>query len=261
MAKNDPILNRKLAFETAQEHICSHVPIVSPHSSAQEIRSQLERVRYESVSEIAVCNDGRLVGLINIEDVLPAAADALATDLMDAEPPVVLPGTDQEVAAWRAVDHGESSLAVVDQEGRFQGLIPPHRLLRVLLTEHDEDIAHFGGYLRGTCEARTASEDLLLRRLWHRLPWLFIGLAGAMASADIVGMFESQLASNVMLAFFIPAVVYLADAVGTQTETLIIRGLSIGIPLKQIARRGGSLERRGLEGCPKGSPIGLGRTG
>jgi magnesium transporter len=52
-----------------------------------------------------------------------------------------------------------------------------------------------------------------------------------------MGSYELQLANNVMLAFFIPGVVYLADAVGTQTETLVIRGLSIGIPLRRMVLR------------------------
>jgi magnesium transporter len=84
-----------------------------------EIRTQLEANRYETVSEIVVCENECLVGLINIEDLLPAPATALANELMDAEPPVVLPGVDQEIAAWKAVQHGESSLAVVDRDGRF----------------------------------------------------------------------------------------------------------------------------------------------
>ena len=39
-----------------------------------------------------------------------------------------------------------------------------------------------------------------------------------------------------MLAFFIPGIVYMADAVGTQTETVVIRGLSVGVGLRQMAR-------------------------
>jgi magnesium transporter len=237
MSNNNLGQDRKLVFETAQVHVCRLVPIVAPQSTALEIRNQLETIQYETVGEIAVCDEGRLVGLINIEDVLPAGATALATELMDDEPPVVLPGVDQEIAAWKAVQHDESCLAVVDKDGRFQGLIPPQRLLRVLLEEHDEDIAHFGGFLRDTRKARTASEESLPRRLWHRLPWLLIGLAGAILSAGIVGAFESQLANNVMLVFFIPGVIYLADAVGTQTETLVIRGLSLGVPLRSMVPR------------------------
>ena len=67
------------------------------------------------------------------------------------------------------------------------------------------------------------------RRLWHRLPWLALGLLGAMASAAVVGAFEEQLRDQVLLAFFVPAVVYMADAVGTQTEAVVIRGMSVGV--------------------------------
>ena len=83
--------------------------------------------------------------------------------------------------------------------------------------------------------ARTASEEPVVKRFWHRVPWLLVGLLGALLAADIVGAYEQQLQANVMLAFFIPGIVYLADAVGTQTEALVIRGLSVGV---SIGRRG-----------------------
>lgn len=156
---------------------------------------------------------------------------------MDAAPPVVAPGVDQEVAAWQAVQHAESALAVVDGDGRFVGLIPPHRLLAVLLSEHEEDLSRLGGFLKNTSIARHASEEAILRRFWHRLPWLLLGLAGALMAADIVGWFEAQLQGNVVLAFFVAGVVYLADAVGTQTETVVVRGLSVGVAIKQVVWR------------------------
>jgi magnesium transporter len=75
------------------------------------------------------------------------------------------------------------------------------------------------------------------RRLWHRTPWLLIGLAGAFVAASIVRGFESSLAANVELAFFLPGIVYLADAVGTQTETLMVRGLSVGVSVREVVWR------------------------
>jgi magnesium transporter len=57
-----------------------------------------------------------------------------------------------------------------------------------------------------------------------------------MASAAIVGAFEEQLEDNVLLAVFVPGVVYMADAVGTQTEALVIRGLSVGVSIRAILR-------------------------
>ena len=58
-----------------------------------------------------------------------------------------------------------------------------------------------------------------------------------MASVGIVGAFERELDRNVLLAFFLPAVVYLADAVGTQTEAVLIRGLSVGVTIRSVVRR------------------------
>jgi magnesium transporter len=56
-------------------------------------------------------------------------------------------------------------------------------------------------------------------------------------AADLVGWFEAQLRLQVMLAFFLPGIVYPADAVGTQTETVIVRGLSVGVHLRRVVGR------------------------
>jgi magnesium transporter len=98
-------------------------------------------------------------------------------------------------------------------------------------------MARIGGFLRGATQAREVSEASVIRRFWHRLPWLVLGLAGALAAAMIVGGFESQIQENVTIAFFLPGIVYLADAVGTQTEALIIRGLSVGVGIRRVIGR------------------------
>ena len=85
--------------------------------------------------------------------------------------------------------------------------------------------------------ARAAAQEPMGRRLWHRVPWLLLGLAGAFLAADVVGLFEAQLRERVVLAFFVPGVVYLADAVGTQTAALVIRGLSLGVPIGRVVGR------------------------
>jgi magnesium transporter len=192
--------------------------------------------RFENTDAVAVIDDGRLVGLVRMVDLVAAADEDTVAARMDADPPRVGPGTDPEVAAWTAVSHREGTLAVVDAAGRFLGLIPPHRLLGVLLRAHDEDMARVGGFLAGSASAREASVEAVHRRVWHRLPWLLVGLAGALLAAAIVGGFEDQIRENVLLALFIPGIVYMADAVGTQTETLVIRGLSLGVGIRQMIR-------------------------
>jgi magnesium transporter len=224
-------------LEVAAEHATPHVPVAGRRERVGDVRDALVGERYDCVDDIAVLEDRALAGIVPIERLFAAPADARIEDVMEADPPVVAPGADQEHVAWSMVRRGESSVAVVHADGTFAGLIPPHRMIAVLLAEHDEDLARLGGYLAGAARARSAAEEPVARRLWHRLPWLLIGLVGAMASAAIVGAFEAQLSTNVLLAFFVPGVVYMADAVGTQTETVLIRGLSAGVSIRAVVRR------------------------
>jgi magnesium transporter len=228
----------ELAFETAAEHHTSNVPLASPDDRVGHVRHLLTANRFDCVSEIVVCDaDKRLVGLVNIEDILAAPDETSLKDIMDQAPPIVTGAIDQEHAAWQAIRHGESSLSVVDDERRFQGLIPPRRIMEVLLWEHDEDTARLSGVLAGNVQAFSASAEPVARRLVHRLPWLILGLGGAALSARLMGTFETLLQSNLVLAFFVPGIVYLADAVGTQTETLVIRGMSVGVPVERVFYR------------------------
>lgn len=59
----------------------------------------------------------------------------------------------------------------------------------------------------------------------HRAPWLFLGLLGGFLATVIISKYEAILSADVRLAFFIPIIVYLSDAIGTQTETIYVRAL------------------------------------
>ena len=236
-AGTHPVLDRHLTFETAAEHATASVPVARPLERAGDVRARLVGEPYESASHVVVCEADRFLGIVTIEQLLRAGEDATLESLMDPDAPVVAPGVDQEVAAWRAVRHGESALAVVDQRGHFVGVIPPHRIVAVLLSEHEEDLSRAAGFVRSTFLARTTSEEAVQRRFRHRIPWLLLGLGGALLAADLVGSFEAQLQMHVMLAFFIPSIVYLADAVGTQTETVVVRGLSLGVSMRRMVGR------------------------
>lgn len=222
--------------DTPRDLVVARVPRAAPESRVRDVRANLVGAAFASATEIAVLREDRLVGVVAFERLLESPDEAPLAQL--AEPPVtVLRDDDLEVAARQAARRGRRSVAVVDRDGRFLGFVPPDRLLRVLELEHEEDMARLGGFLSRADLARTASEEAVPRRLWHRLPWLALGLAGAMASAVIVGGFEDELQRNVLLALFIPAVVYMADAVGTQTETVVIRGMSVGVPVRDIVVR------------------------
>jgi magnesium transporter len=222
---------------TAAAHATDRVPLATPVETARAVVERILGGAYEHVSDVVVCEDGAYLGLIRLEDLLTAEPAVLVGDLMDSTGPVVAPGADQEAAAWRLVEHGERSLPVSDPDGRFVGLIPPERTLRVLMEHHERDLARLGGFLGEASQARISSEEPVLRRLWHRLPWLGAGLVGAMLAARLLEAFEAQLGRTVALALFIPGIVYMADAVGTQTETLVVRGLSVGVSIRSMLRR------------------------
>jgi magnesium transporter len=152
---------------------------------------------FESAVAVAVLDGDRLVGVAGIERMLAAPESATLRDVMD---PSLAADTDQEHAAWQAVHHDEAGLAVVDDDGRFRGLIAPQQLLTVLLQEHDEDLARLGGFLHSVESARATSLENVARRLWHRMPWLVVGLIGAMVSAGLMAAFEAQLSANLAVA-------------------------------------------------------------
>src|SRR5688572_6850894 len=214
------------------------VPRAAGADPAYKVLAELEGKLFESAVDVAVCEGEQLVGLAPIERLLAADPATRVGDLIGGRAPImVAEGDDLETAAAQAARQGARTVAVVDRSGKFLGLVPPEELLATLNAEHEEDILRLSGSLAGATRARSAAEERVPRRRWHRLPWLLLSLAGAMASAGIVASFEEELQTQLLLAFFLPAVVYMADAVGTQTEAIVIRGISVGVPARNIVAR------------------------
>ena len=233
----EPLPASGAASRIAAGHATAAVPSAAPHELAGDVRGGLVGDRFESAEDVIVLEGGSVVGILPVERLLAAPADLPVRELMIADPVTITPDADEVLAAHRLIGRHESSLVVVDPAGRFCGLVPPSRMLPVLLSAHERDLARLGGYLRGARQARGAAEESVGWRLWHRLPWLLLGLLGAMGSAVLIGAFEERLEANVLIALFVPAVVYMADAVGTQTETVLIRALAAGVSTRAIFAR------------------------
>jgi magnesium transporter len=222
----------------AIHHATLGVPTAEAGQTAAEARNGLAGGSFESAREVVVLDaGGAAVGLVALETLLAAPGDRPLAEIMRRELPAVTFETDEEIAAHAMVESGAGCLVVTAADGRFGGLILPEQMLPVLLAEHDRDLARLGGSLPGPRQARGAAQEPVARRLWHRLPWLLIGLLGAMASAVLMGAFDERLEANVLIALFVPAIVYMADAVGTQTETLLIRALAVGVSVRAIVFR------------------------
>lgn len=108
-------------------------------------------------------------------------------------------------------------------------------MLEILAREHREDVHRLVGILRGRAGALHALEDPPLRRVARRMPWLLIGLGLSFPLTGVMAAFENVIQANVTVAFFIPAIIYLTDAIGTQTEAVAVRALSAShAPLREV---------------------------
>lgn len=169
----------------------------------------------------------RLVGEIPVTALLASEPEQALHGLKREVPAAVSPEMDQERAASIAIRHRMAAIPVVDADARLLGVLPPEALMEVLRAEHLEDLQRLSGVHRDQQMARDAIDAPPLRRARERLPWLLIGLAGSALVTVTMAGFEATLASSVAVAFFVPGIVYLADAIGTQTEAAAVRGLSL----------------------------------
>ena len=214
--------------EPVSRHLVAAVARARPDERVEAVRARLAHDKPASLELVLVVGaDGRLSGVMPIARIFSAGAEAPVSEAMDRNFPCVTADTDQERAASLALQHGVDALPVVDAGGRPLGVMPSQALLQVLRREHVEDLHRLAGIEREASQARHAIEDPPLRRMRHRLPWLLVGLGGSAIATAAMASFEATLRASLTVAFFVPGIVYLADAIGTQSEAIAVRRLSL----------------------------------
>lgn len=218
-----------LPAQCVGHYLVAAVPVARRDEPAGVVCDRLTSRRYDDASHVYVVSDaGRLVGVAAIGAVLAAAPSTpLEAVARDVASPVLTPETDREEAASIAIRMGATALGVCDRDGRFLGAVPASALISILRDEHMEDLHHMAGILGSSQAAKAALTAPPPRRALYRLPWLIVGLGGSAVATAMMARFEHALAAHIAVAFFIPAIVYLADAVGTQSEAVAVRGLSL----------------------------------
>jgi magnesium transporter len=214
--------------EVAASHLVTRVPTAAPDESVAVVRARLPAGGHDLLDAVYVVGDGgRLRGVVGLRTLLEAAGDTLIGGLVAPRCPRVGPDVDQEHVALAALEHGLAAVPVVDGQDRLLGVVPPQALIAILYQEHAEDLHRLAGIRREFAQAQTAIEAPPLRQAHDRLPWLLVGLLGSVVATAVVARFERALEARMAIAFFIPGIVYLADAIGTQTEAVVVRGLSL----------------------------------
>lgn len=203
-------------------------PTAAPGETAASVRERLRRLPITDWDLLCVLDaQGRLIGTLSPTALLRLPDDVDVAAVAAPVPAQVHPGSSQEDMASLALERDASAVAVVDGGGRLLGIVGPRALMEILRREHVEDLHRLAGISRETERARAALEDAPLRRVRHRLPWLLVGLAGSVGAAGILAAYEQELAARPAIAFFLPGLIYLADAIGTQSEAIAVRGLSL----------------------------------
>ncbi len=224
---------------TAVELMTPAVPRAGLEETAGEVLARLRTGRCEEVSHIYLIDEGsHLLGQVPIERLLPASPGTPLGQLRGEPAVEVHPEDDAEAVALAAVERHEADVAVIDAKRVLLGAIPIGKLLALLHDEHVDDLLRMGGV--AATHPTPITTDGTLAAFRARLPWLVLGLVGGWIAAGIANLFEASLQREITLAFFLPLVVYMADAVGTQTETVLVRALAYGrIPLwPQLLREG-----------------------
>ncbi len=221
------------------------VDVKYPHgSAAHQMTTEVIRVRRQNTiadvikilkkgkkfritDYIYVLNDNdKLVGVISIDELFDHKRNTHLDKVMKKDLVTVNPNIDQEKVVHLALKHGIKAVPVVEK-GTLLGVVGTKEILHTLNRSLQEDILHFAGIHKSHLQYENTLEVPMRLSIIHRIPWLIIGLIGIMFAASFISIFESILEKYLILAFFIPAIVYMSGALGTQHQTLFIRDLSV----------------------------------
>jgi magnesium transporter len=171
-------------------------------------------------------SNGKLNGVIDFKTLLSAKKSQTLEYIMKAKFFSVTDHTHQENAAKLALTEGLETIPVTDSNGHFLGILDAEQIFQILHENHVEKLMHFSGVLNSDSLGNSYKTSVS-KVVASRLPWLILGLIGGILATSIVKEFSHTLEANLSLAFFIPVIVYMNDAVGTQTQTIFVRYSSL----------------------------------
>ena len=181
----------------------------------------LETIYYVYV----VDNLQRLIGVVSLRQILITADDVKIADIMERNVISVRDDTDQEETAKVLEGHDLIAIPVVDRWHRLLGIVTFDDVIDVIREEQSEDIYRMNAIGGEAEEYMESSVPSLIRR---RLPWLVLLLLAGTITTNVMSGYEHLIAQFAFLALFIPVITQTGGNSGTQSSTLMIRGLATG---------------------------------
>ena len=165
----------------------------------------------------------KLKGVVSLNELVTKSFDTRISEVIHTKIEGVPFNTDQEEVGHRFEKYGYLTMPVVDNSNRLLGIVTVDDVMQILRDETTEDIHRLGGIDEGEKVDGTLKESVR-----SRLPWLIVNLVTAILASAVVGMFEGTIEAVVSLATFMPIVTGMGGNAGTQTLTIIVRGLALG---------------------------------
>ena len=183
-------------------------------------QSEAEMVFYLYITD----EDDRLVGVASLRALATTPADTILKNIMVKRVHTVRPETDQEEVAQIVAQYNYLAVPVLDEDDQLLGIVTVDDVVDVIREEATEDFLQMAGAGK--------DREILLKSSWEnaraRLPWLFASWIGGIFAASIIGTFEHMLESMIALAAFIPVIIGMGGNIGTQSSTIIVRGIATG---------------------------------
>ncbi len=167
----------------------------------------------------------KLIGIVSLRALVTEDPDLKITDIMEKDIIVVNTHDDQELVADMFKRYDLLAMPVVDNLGRLTGIITVDDIIDVMEQEATEDFQIMAAITPSETEYLDTSIFVLAK---HRIVWLLVLLVSATFTGNIMKNFSNTLESLILLGMFIPMLMDTGGNAGSQSSTLIIRGLATG---------------------------------
>ena len=168
-------------------------------------------------------DEGKLIGVVSMRDLLLAKYKEKLENIMEKNVIKVFYSAHARDVVRLIKDNNLLALPVVDGEGRLLGIVTSDDAMEAMESETAREMNAMAGVF--PLENVVGAKSINLAK--SRLPALLLGLVGTILMVYIVSSFETTLQKYLPLAFFMPLLVYLSDATGTQSESITIRALAL----------------------------------
>jgi magnesium transporter len=180
----------------------------------------------ETIDTCYVMDSNRILeGVVSIRKLILSDDSTVVKDIMETDVVSINTLDDQEDIARMFKKYDYYVMPVVDNEHRLVGIVTIDDIIDVIDQEVTEDLQKMAA-MQPSEKAYLKTSALALAK--HRLPWLLILMISAAFTGGIIKRFESALQSVMVLASFIPMLMDTGGNAGSQSSTLIIRGLALG---------------------------------